>query len=336
MWRPTPSRSTAVDNLTHSLVGLLLRRAGLGKGIARPTLVCVLAANAPDLDLVMGLSAPEYLIWHRHATHAVVAVPVMAFAAVLIAWAVHKARRSPEPWRWRAAWLTALVPAATHPLLDAMNSYAIRPWLPFSAEWRSFDALFVLDWAVWAILLAAALWPTLANLIAREIGAPGQAGRRAAWAGLAALTFYIGWKEMSHTRVVNALEARLWDGAPAKRVGAFPEPFDPRSWTGYVETGAYKMTLPVRADKLSEIERTEGRKYYPPVNAEAVEKAWETEMGRAYRQFSLFPLEIVEPRAEGTRVTLTDARFARTGRVGFACVIEVDKSGRVVNETFSF
>ena len=325
-----------MDNLTHSLVGVLLRRTGLGNGIARPTLVCVLAANAPDLDLVMGVSAPEYLIWHRHLTHAVVAIPAMAFAAVCIAWLIHKALRSSREWRWGAAWLTALIPAATHPLLDAMNSYAVRPWLPFSDEWKSFNTLFVIDVLVWAVLLAAVFWPTLANLVAREIGAPGRAGWRAAWAALAALTLYVGWKGYSHARVVHALEARLWDGAPAQRVAAFPAPFDPRAWLGYVETEGYEMTLPVRVDRLEEIERTERRKYYPPANAEAVEKAWETEMGRAYRQFSLYPLEIVEPQPDGVRVTLTDARFSRPGRVGFACVIELDEQGNVVKESFGF
>ena len=223
-----------MDNLTHSLVGVLLRRTGLGEGLARPTLVCVLAANAPDLDLVMGVSAPEYLIWHRHATHAVVAIPLMALAAVALAWAIDRLlalakKRPPSRWRWGPAWAAALIPAASHPLLDAMNSYAVRPWLPFSAAWRSFDTLFVLDWVVWLLLAAAVAWPLLANLVAREIGAAPGAGKRAAVAGLLGLALYTGWQASSHARVVRSLEARLWDGAVARRVAAFPAPFDPRA-----------------------------------------------------------------------------------------------------------
>ncbi len=330
-----------MDNLTHSLVGALLRRAGLGSRTAQPMLVCVLAANAPDLDLVMGVSAPEYLIWHRHATHGIVAIPLMALAAVALAWVIDRliatARKRPPPqWNWRAGWLTALIPAATHPLLDAMNSYAVRPWLPFSAEWRSFHALFVIDWLVWGVLLLGLLWPSLANLVAGEIGAPRQAGRRAAWLALGALAFYIGWQSHTHARVVNALEARLWDGAPAQRVAAFPAPFDPRGWMGYVETASYKMTLPVRADRLAEIDRTAGRKFFPPADPEAVDAAWATEMGRAYRQFAQFPLELTEPLADGVRVVLTDARFARGGRARFACVVELDNQGRIVRESFGF
>ena len=330
-----------MDNLTHSLVGVLLRRTGLGNDAARPMLVCVLAANAPDLDLVMGVSAPEYLIWHRHATHAVVAIPLMALAAVCLAWAIDRLiawrrKTPPSPWSWRAGWLTALVPAATHPLLDGMNSYAVRPWLPFSGEWETFDTLFVIDWVIWLVLLATALWPVLANLIASEIGAPGRAGRRAALAGLTLLTLYIGWKGYAHARIVGALETRLWDGQVAKQVAAFPAPFDPRGWTAYVETEAYKMTLPLRIDRLDEIDRTEGAKVFPPADEQAVKTAWETEMGRAYRQFSLYPLEIVEPQPEGVRVTLTDARFMRLDRAGFACTIELDAAGNVVSEEFSF
>ncbi|MCB9385318.1 MAG: metal-dependent hydrolase [Bryobacterales bacterium] len=325
-----------MDNLTHSLVGLLLRRVGVGRAAARPTLLCVIAANAPDADIVMGLSAPEYLHWHRNITHAVVMIPVVALASAALVWAIDRALGPRKPWSWRAAWLGALLPAASHPLLDAMNSYAVRPWLPFSGRWFSFDTLFVLDWVVWLILLAAALWPALANLVAREIGAPAERGRRAAWAGLLALTLYVGFKGYSHAQVVHALEARLWEGRPATRAAAFPAMFNPLGWTGYVETDALKLTLPLRVDRLADIERTPLRKFYPPADAAMVDVAWNTEIGRAYREFSLFPIAFVEPQSEGVRVTLTDARFVREGRAGFAVVVELDEAGGVTKQSFEF
>ncbi|MEZ5394518.1 MAG: metal-dependent hydrolase [Bryobacterales bacterium] len=325
-----------MDNLTHSLVGLLMRRVGVAQDAVRPTLLCVLAANAPDADVVMGLSAPEYLVWHRNITHAVVMIPVVALAAAAIVWGIDRIRGPRKPWSWRAAWLAALLPAASHPLLDAMNSYALRPWLPFSGRWFSFDTLFVIDWLVWLALLLAVLWPALANLVAGEIGAPAERGRRAAWAGLLALSLYVGFKGYGHAQVVHALQARLWEGLPATRVAAFPAIFNPLGWTGYVETDALKMTLPVRVDRLTQIERTPVRKFYPPPDAAAVDAAWATEIGRAYKQFSLYPLALVEPLPEGTRVTLTDARFSRAAREGFAVVVELDGQGRVTKQSFNF
>ena len=145
-----------------------------------------------------------------------------------------------------------------------------------------------------------------------------------------------GGDRASHARVVAALQNRLWDGVPAERVAAFPAPFDPRAWTGYVETEDYKMTLPLRIDRLEQLNRTEGRKVYPPANAQAVETAWETEMGRAYRQFAQYPLALVEPQPEGVRITLADARFQRLDRPGFVCVIELDADGKVIRQTFRF
>ena len=85
-----------MDNLTHSLVGVLLSRAGLRKyAPSQSTLLYVLAANAPDLDIVVGFSAPLYLTYHRHLTHSVFAIPVMAAVSVWLAWGL--------AWLWAKA-----------------------------------------------------------------------------------------------------------------------------------------------------------------------------------------------------------------------------------------
>ena len=59
-----------MDNLTHTLTGLALSRAGLSRWYARPTLVLMLAANIPDIDIVTIAGGPfNYFQYHRGVTH---------------------------------------------------------------------------------------------------------------------------------------------------------------------------------------------------------------------------------------------------------------------------
>ena len=60
-----------MDNLTHSLVGWMLSRAGIDRKIPRAAPLMIVAANIPDLDVVSLAGGPlSYLTWHRSYTHA--------------------------------------------------------------------------------------------------------------------------------------------------------------------------------------------------------------------------------------------------------------------------
>ena len=74
-----------MDNLTHSLVGLFLSRAGVNRWSPRATAIVVLAANLPDVDVVSAMGgAPGYLHWHRAWTHSLLAMPLEALVAVAL------------------------------------------------------------------------------------------------------------------------------------------------------------------------------------------------------------------------------------------------------------
>ena len=49
-----------MDNLTHSLVGLAAAKAGLERLSPGATTLCVLATNAPDADVVVGLFSDRW------------------------------------------------------------------------------------------------------------------------------------------------------------------------------------------------------------------------------------------------------------------------------------
>src|SRR5690348_14615791 len=109
-----------MDNLTHSLVGLMMSRAGIDRRVPRAALIMVLAANVPDVDVVSGFGGPlTYLKWHRSYTHALASAPVLALLPVLLL-LVFRVR--PTVW----AYLFSLLGVLSHLALDWTNVYGIR------------------------------------------------------------------------------------------------------------------------------------------------------------------------------------------------------------------
>ncbi len=155
-----------MDNLTHSLVGLFLARAGLKRFTPRGTAIMVLAANAPDFDTVCWFGGPmSYIRWHRNITHSLIALPVMALLTVAIVRLLGR-----KQVRWLPAFLIAMVGVASHLILDLTNVYGVRLLLPFSGHWFHWDITPVFDLAFWAILLLGVAAPLLGRLVGSEIG----------------------------------------------------------------------------------------------------------------------------------------------------------------------
>ena len=147
-----------MDNLTHSFVGITAAKAGLEKLSPGATTVCLLAANAPDADVVVGFFADRWTLLHHHRgiTHAIVGTIALGFVLPLIFYAGDKllARwRSRKPTvQFRGLLIASLVATATHPLLDWMNNYGVRPFLPWDSRWFYGDLLYIVDPVMWLLL----------------------------------------------------------------------------------------------------------------------------------------------------------------------------------------
>ncbi|HEX8501177.1 MAG TPA: metal-dependent hydrolase [Pyrinomonadaceae bacterium] len=158
-----------MDNLTHSLVGLAAAKAGLERRGPYATVVCVAAANLPDIDVVALAGGPAfYLQHHRGITHSVVGTLALALALPLLLCAGERLRARRRGGAGRASLkgllLCSLLLSASHPLLDWTNSYGVRPLLPWDGRWFYGDLLFIVDPWVWLLLggacslLAMARW----------------------------------------------------------------------------------------------------------------------------------------------------------------------------------
>src|SRR6476661_1063311 len=106
-----------MDNLTHTLTGVMLARAGLNRVTTHGTWIAAVAANIPDLDALSLTGGVEtYFRYHRWITHSIIAAPVMALVAVLLVAAILRRRLA-----WFRSWLVALVAVASHLMLDSTN-----------------------------------------------------------------------------------------------------------------------------------------------------------------------------------------------------------------------
>jgi inner membrane protein len=178
-----------LDNLTHSLVGLFLARSGLKRATPYGTAILVLAANAPDADVIGWFwGRPTWLHWHRNITHSLTGAPFMALLCVgAVALFARKAKI-----RWLAAFWIALAGVLSHLLLDLTNAYGIRLLLPFSGHWSHLDLTPVVDLTIWAILLLGVVAPWFSRLVGSEIGEKNPNRGKAGWA-IAALLLFTGY-----------------------------------------------------------------------------------------------------------------------------------------------
>ena len=103
-----------MDPLTHTATGLFLSRIGLKRWTPMATPILLLAANVPDIDIVSAMGGSlNYLQYHRHLTHALLLMPVMAILPVALVRLVSR-----KPVQWAGAFFAALIAVASHLLLD--------------------------------------------------------------------------------------------------------------------------------------------------------------------------------------------------------------------------
>jgi inner membrane protein len=292
-----------MEPVTHFLTGACIGRAGLNRKTGYATLAAALAAEAADIDVLWGLRGPvEELKHHRGITHTFLAAPLVAAAVVGAVWLLdgwrqrrrarrtntlnqrEKAPTAPAPLRWGWLYLTALIAALSHLLLDWTNNYGVRPFFPFNPRWYAGSFVFIAEPVEWALLLAALIVPWLLGLADAEIGARRAPFRGRGWA-IFALTgmFALGcfrWAEHAQARAM--LDSAQVTAAPVRRLALEPYPINPFRWHATLETAEFYQTAEVDtwSGEIDSDAKTDVL-YKPPTTA-AVEAAKRTPLGQVY------------------------------------------------------
>lgn len=298
-----------MDNLTHSLVGATLARAGLAKRTTLGTATLILGANFPDID-VLSLPLGGGVNFRRGTTHGFLALAILPFVLAGIMWAWDRwisRRFSPEspPADYRQLAILSAVSIATHPTLDFMNEYGMRWLMPFKNQWFYADGLYIVD--VWILV---GLWLAI-------VGARVAKSERPARIGLVALAAYIlanlGLTSVGRGRVAETLHGQPFMVSPSGP----PQTFRP--WLREVlvdddSTYRFGVYSPFTGLDMSEPSMTKGNR-----GAE-VEAAKRTPEGQRFLKWSRFPFYRVVREGGGTTVRMADARYMGDDGRGWAAI----------------
>lgn len=326
-----------MDNFTHTVTAAAMSRAGLDRYSPYAAWLLVLGANAPDVDVFLGIgSGVRYLDYHRGFTHSLVAAPLMAAAVVGAVRLFHQRFRKDQPFPVLPAMLLALSGVLSHLLMDFATPYGIRLLLPFSGRWLAWDMMPVLD--VWLLpaMLAGMVLPFLFRMVSDEIGARRGSLRPGA---IFALVFLLAWgflRDFSHRRAAALLDSRIYHNMEPRRVSAYPDMANPFLWHGVVDTGSTLELADVRL--FEEFDPTHTRTYFPPDPQPALEVARKTRAARVFLDFAVYPYIYVDRKEEGYEVVFRDLRYDAGTLAPHGAVARVLMNERleVLREDFHF
>jgi inner membrane protein len=291
-----------MEPVTHFLTGACIGRAGFNRRTAYATLAATLAAEAPDLDIVWGWAGPVAgFAHHRGITHTLIAAPFVALAATGAVWLVNQVvnrylpRRKniePQPIRWLWVWFSAFVADLSHLLLDWTNNYGVRPFFPFNTHWYSGDLVFIAEPIIWALLLAALIFPALLGLADREVGARRTRFRGRGWAifALTGMALLWCWRWAEHANGINLVANSNVAPTPVKRISLEPYPTIPWRWHALLETDTTWQTAEVDTHRGIVVSDPQINVLYKPPSTAATEVARRTRLGQVYLDWSQWPV----------------------------------------------
>jgi inner membrane protein len=315
-----------MDNITHSLVGLMLARAGLNRGEKGGAVMVVLAANVPDIDgYSFFTNSVSYLEQHRGYMHSLAFAPLMALIPLLLVKGFTRARIT--AWSYFAC----VVAVLSHLLLDWTNVYGIRLGLPFSGRWFHLDINPLSELVMMSILVFSWGIPAMVGLIGGYQRGGEQYGKvptapRRAWArfALVALMVWDAGRWLSHERAIAMMEARSYRGEPAYRMSALPPQFgfSPLVWHGIVEAqdGIFDLRVDITRPLYVYSDQMIRTTDHTAREEAAKDAAGDTRAFRVFKDFDQLPYWKFTPETNATRVELLDLRFGSMEIPGFRAI----------------
>ena len=189
-----------------------------------------------------------------------------------------------QPVRWGWLYLTALVAALSHLLLDWTNNYGLRPFFPFNPRWYEGSFVFIAEPVLWTLFSLALVMPWLLGLADREIGVRRQPFRGRGWAifALAGTVALWSWRWYEHAQGLMLVQNAQVTSEAVTRMALEPYPVNPYHWHAILETKDFYQTAEVNTWTGSVESNPEKDLIYKPADTPAVEAAKQTPLGKVY------------------------------------------------------
>jgi inner membrane protein len=294
-----------MDNICHTLVGAAIGEAGLKRRTRLATPVLIVAANLPDIDVLVFATDMPSVAFRRGWTHGALAQVLLPVGLTALVAAVARVRRRGGRADPRDGpplhlpWILALsfIGVVSHVMLDYLNTYGVRLLTPLDWRWFYGDAVFIIDVWLWAVL-GSGIW------LARRLGRPRPAqGALAFAAGYVVLMLLSA--QASRGLVMDTWRVMRGTEPDALMVG--PLPVTPFSRAVIVdrgdryETGTFSW-LPFGITFLPEVVPKRD-------TAPEVARARASAAVQGFLVWSRFPYWEIQHEAWGARVTVRDMRF---------------------------
>ena len=349
-----------MDNLTHSLFGWTIARAGLGRKLPYATATLIVASNIPDVDIIAGLrDGVDYLAVHRGPTHGPLGVVGLGLVAAAIISVGQRIRSRPtrsstvDQHHFIGWWMLAMIGIVCHVLMDLPTSYGTRLLSPFIWTWYALDWMPIIDVYLWLVLIVAlvagARWTRrraaviALGLMACDYSARAILHHEALTNGAA---FDAAGSQVrcstAPTLAVHSLEAiaRATAADTCAEAAALPTFFSPLRWRIIRQySNGYELSDRRVFGQPATIAST----WLASDSGADVDRVRATRPGRVYLDFARFPVaDLIERTPSLTTVQFFDARFVMMplnarrlpASARLSVVITIDASGRIVEPHF--
>ena len=296
-------------------------RAGIAAPARLATATSMVAANLPDVDVLVFATDVPSVAFRRGWTHGVLAQAVLPAVLAGIMFTIAKRRvRAADgspPVALGPLLVLSYVGVLLHVFLDFLNNYGVRLLMPFSGRWFYGDALFIVDPWLWVVLLVAVLLGRNQRTRPPRIG-------------LCVAAAYITIMIVS-AQAARSIVADTWrreTGTSARSLMVGPMPIDPFRKAVIIDAGDRYYTGTFRWQERRT--RPDERSIMKNDDHPAVADARHDPQIAAILVWARFPFWAIRASNEGTMVTVRDVRFtALRGGFGATTVVRTgDGRGR--------
>jgi inner membrane protein len=192
--------------------------------------------------------------------------------------------RSSQQIRWGWLYLTALLSALSHLMLDWTNNYGLRPFFPFNPHWYAGSFVLIAEPVLWVLFILALVMPWLFGLVGGEIGARREQFRGRGWAifALTGMVLLWGWRWAEHGRARMLAENAQIATDPVNRMALEPYMVNPFRWHAILETADYYQTAEIDTRTGEIVSNRQTDVLFKPSMTTATEAAKRTPLGQVY------------------------------------------------------